>query len=202
MRPEVVPAFPQRSARRPSARREVRAMSPSRRSSPSTPDYNRLMARVEEGQLAITERLELLADSLDKRLGRIERDLAEGEQGMAGVRRELAEGRNDAGEMRDAVAKLRDEFEAHKGDPLEAAAAGAAKGAVAGAAGPLAEQLAPAVFKAGLRSQDGYRGWRRWALAWIAVCVGFVAVMTAGEKLPAFLRWLERVWGFLTGAHG
>lgn len=66
--------------------------------------YNRVLQKVEEGNAAVTARMEALFDRMNERLDRVDRDLATKEQADAGVQIELRELKRDLGELRDAAA--------------------------------------------------------------------------------------------------
>ncbi len=143
-----------------------------------SPTYQKVMQKVEDGNAAVTERMEAGFDRIIGKIERMERDIAQGEQDRASITRELGEVRRDLGEVRDAANM--------NGQRVVAQAA---KGAAAGAteaAGVVAEKIAGAAIPQ-----------NKWG-KYIAWAVGFTALVVALEKVPTTVRAVERTWVYLS----
>lgn len=149
-----------------------------RRREPSeTLDYNRVMAKVEEGFNTLTNRMEQLAEGQDQRMARIERDVAAGEQHRTRVLAEVAEGRLENGELRDSIRKLRDDYA--KTSATEGARV--AEGAARGAAVAVQEGLAVTFAKGA-----GLKRWQKWLIGGGALAL-FVEL---GDRGPAVAKFM------------
>lgn len=129
--------------------------------------YARVIERMEEGHA----RIETLFERVDKRLLRIERDLAARELGEQRTVGDVSELRRDIGELRDAV-------HLGEGRRVEAAAKGAAAGATVGATKTF---------------------WNAFWGTVVKIAVGFAAIMVAITYVPKATRGLEQGWAILRG---
>lgn len=68
-----------------------------------SPAYHRIMARVEEGHEALTERVEAGFDRVLKKMERMERDIAQGEQNHGLLATDFRELKRELGDLRDAA---------------------------------------------------------------------------------------------------
>lgn len=134
-------------------------------------------------------RFEQMADDVDGRLGRIEKDVATGSLGQERLRSEMAEGRRDTGELRDGLSRLREQVEQlQKEGPTqvaESAAHGAAQGAMESAA-PMAEAIKKASSTTPLQ---------RWGAVGVILLV-LVQVVRDG---PNLIRFVDGLWAFMKG---
>ncbi len=96
----------------------------SRQSSGDSLGYNRMSERFEASNAAMIKRFEGLIDHVDSKLGRIDRDLARGEQDTQALKTAISELRRDMGELRETIS-LHDSSATRQA--AEGAAAGAAK---------------------------------------------------------------------------
>lgn len=143
-----------------------------------------MMIRFEEGITGVTERLEQIADSLDSRMSRIERDLSHGEQERRTILSELAEARVTAGEVRDIANALKLQVEKTGDHQVAQAARGAAEGA--------ATVAAQVVSKS---NPIGSQRWR-WGISALAGIAAFGALV---DNLPKIIRFVNAVWTAIAG---
>lgn len=68
-----------------------------------SPDHQRLLARIDEGHNAISNRVEAGFDRVMAKMERMERDIAKGEQSQGRLTSDFEELRRDLGELRDAA---------------------------------------------------------------------------------------------------
>lgn len=155
-----------------------------RRRSPSgTHDPAKASAAIQESLAHLTGRFEQMAGDLNARLGRIERDAAEGRIGQERLRTEMAEGRRDAGELRDGLSQLRAQVEKSQADQAGQVAESAAHGAALGAF----ESAGPALATARRR-----RPWGTLAIVGLVLVVIF-------DKGPNWVRVIDAVWTMMKG---
>lgn len=145
--------------------------------------YNRVMARIDEGMAGITERLEAHWDRVDKRMARMEQDIASGADGSSKLSTDLAELRRDLGDLRDTVTL------ANKGE-TEAAAKGAAAGATEAAGAVAAKVVAQTMPQPRTRLEK--------LIAW---AVAFTTIMVAANNVPDAARAIDKIWLALRNDH-
>lgn len=135
------------------------------------PAMHRIAQRLDENLMAISDRIEAGFDRIDGRIDRLDRDLAQGEVDRSAAQREMTELKRDLGDLRDA-------FGMAEGKRVEGAARGAAQGALE-AVKPVASSF-----------------WKTKVGAAVAAAVGFTALVTAAEKMPKTIRWIESAWAY------
>jgi hypothetical protein len=160
-----------------------------RRNDSATHDPRRASDRIEESLAHLTGRFEQLAVSLDGRLGRIEKDVATGALGQQQLRTEMDEARRDASELRDGLAKLREDLNRFETEQPRKVAEGAAHGAAAA----VVETAAPATAQAVTKSVSDL--FKRWGVVG-AIGAGVVWLFT---EAPAVVRGLDAFWTMLKG---
>lgn len=160
-----------------------------RRSPVGIHDPAKAAAQIQESLSHLTGRFEQMAGDLDARLGRIEKDVAEGSLGQERLRSEMAEGRRDAGELRDGLSQLRQQFEKTQAEQAGRVAASAAQGAAQGAI----ESAAP-VFAAARDSKSSGLVERFGVLGMIVL-----ALVVLFDRGPNWVRVIDAFWTMMKG---
>lgn len=131
----------------------------------ASPAYQRIMAKVDEGHAALSERVEAGFDRIMAQMERIERDLAAGDRARGHLASDVQELRRDLGELRDAASLGADK----------------AVKAVAAAAPVVAPVVARSIWTT------------TWGKA-VALAVGFTAIMAALNNVPDAVRGWDAFW--------
>lgn len=134
-----------------------------------SPAYNRIMQRVEEGHEALSSRVEAGFDRVIKKMERMERDIAQGEQDRGRLTTDLEELRLALGELRDAANMGADK---------------AVRAVAAAAPEILPQAVVPPWHKT---------AWGRVLIG----ASGFTTIMIAADNVPDAVRGWDKFWAYL-----